>query len=100
MLTMAGTGCLEKRKKLDSTEGKVTTVSPPKPPELSVLSPPHTQLSHGCFAVPAGVSRKDETPGFFLPSPVIQEEEESSALLKECGRGVLAGLFSAVLKGF
>lgn len=82
----------------------MTTASPPKPPELSVLSPPHTQLSHGCFAVPAGVSRKEETPGFVLPSPVIKEEEESSALLKECGfisgRGMLVELFSAVLKDF
>lgn len=54
--------------------------------------------------VPVGVSRKDETPVFLLPPPMIQEEEEISALLKECGftsgRGALVGLVSAVLKGF
>lgn len=81
----------------------MATASLPQPPDLSMLSPPHTQLSHACFAVPAGISREEETPGFLLLSPSVHEEEESSALLKECGftsgRGALVGLFSAVLKG-
>lgn len=53
---------------------------------------------------PARVSRKEETPGFVLPSPVIQEEEESSALLKECGfisgRGAVVGFIFSSSQGF
>ena len=83
---------------------KVATASLHQPSDLSVLSPPHTQLAHACFAVPAGVSREEKTPGFLLPSPAVQKEKESSALLEErgftSGRGALVGLFSAVLKGF
>lgn len=92
----------EKEKAGDSIE--VTTANLPQPPELTILLPPHTHLSCPCFALPAGLSRKDETSGFLLSSLVIQEEEESSAFLEECGfisgRGVLVGLFSAVLKHF
>lgn len=83
---------------------KVATASPRQPSDLSVLSPPRTQLARACFAVPPGVSREEKTPGFLLPSPEVQEEKESCALAKEhgftSGRRALVGLFSAVLKGF
>lgn len=82
---------------------KVATASLHQPSDSNVLSPPHTQLAHACFAVPAGVSREEKTPGFLPPSPVAQGEKETSALLKEpgftSGRGALVGSFSAVLKG-